>query len=335
MSPSCKDYKRVLELVELAHNIPDRAMMLQAFFERLEKLVPFSSAVLLPYNPLTSQFQFPDHFLLYAGLRELELYLNQYAPLDPFVLTDWTRTHINETARFTDVVPRSYLLDSEYGRDFLPKVPFFHGLGMYMESHGDPVGALGLHRQRSDRNFTDREKGLLDCLAPHLSRALHTLSLTKELTNATSMGVIRVGGNGGQARMNEEAKRALDGQPVSVLPNPERGRSPLLFNGKRGSYRIRTVALRASQEKIILLEPYPPDRTLEPRFIPFGLSPRQREIAVLVTRGLSNREIAERLFIAEQTVKDHLHDIFGKVQVRRRSELIARILGVAPLKSLS
>ncbi len=335
MALSPGDYKAVLELTEIAHNIPDRAIMLEAFFERLAKVVPFSSVVLLAYDPLTSQFQFQDYFLLYAGLRELELYLDHYAPLDPFVLTDWTTAHINATARFTDVVPRSYLLDSEYGRDFLPKVPFFHGLGIYMASQGDSVGALGLHRQRDDRNFADREKEIMNYLAPHLARALHTLSLIKEFTAENHMGVIRIDGNGERVIMNEEARRALDGQPVSALPNPELGTSPLLFNCKRGTFRVRTVALHAFQEKIILLEPYPPDWTLKPRFTPFGLSPRQREIVLLVIRGLSNREIAERLFITEQTVKDHLHDIFEKVQVRRRSELVAKVLGVLPLKKSS
>lgn len=61
---------------------------------------------------------------------------------------------------------------------------------------------------------------------------------------------------------------------------------------------------------------------------PFDLSPRQEEIAALVIQGFSNREIAERLYICEQTVKDHLHDIFEKTRVRRRSELTAKILGL-------
>jgi two-component system NarL family response regulator len=47
-----------------------------------------------------------------------------------------------------------------------------------------------------------------------------------------------------------------------------------------------------------------------------------------VVRGLSNREIAERLFITEQTVKDHLRDVFEKAQVHSRSALIATVLGV-------
>jgi DNA-binding NarL/FixJ family response regulator len=61
-----------------------------------------------------------------------------------------------------------------------------------------------------------------------------------------------------------------------------------------------------------------------------SLSPRQQEIALWVIRGLSNRQIAERLFIAEQTVKDHLSDIFVKLSVQRRGELIAKLLEIPP-----
>ncbi len=58
----------------------------------------------------------------------------------------------------------------------------------------------------------------------------------------------------------------------------------------------------------------------------FGLTPRQEEVTLLVVRWMSNLEVAEQLFIAEQTVKDHLRDVFEKVGVRRRSELTAKIL---------
>jgi LuxR family maltose regulon positive regulatory protein len=40
--------------------------------------------------------------------------------------------------------------------------------------------------------------------------------------------------------------------------------------------------------------------------------------------GLSNQEISERLFLALSTVKGHNQSIFGKLQVQRRTEAIAR-----------
>jgi two-component system, NarL family, nitrate/nitrite response regulator NarL len=51
------------------------------------------------------------------------------------------------------------------------------------------------------------------------------------------------------------------------------------------------------------------------------LSEREREIVQLVAQGFRNREIGEKLFISEQTVKNHLHNIFDKLGVSDRLEL--------------
>lgn len=53
------------------------------------------------------------------------------------------------------------------------------------------------------------------------------------------------------------------------------------------------------------------------------LSNREKEVHALVTQGLKNKEIAERLFISEATVRHHLTSIFGKLGVNGRLELLA------------
>ncbi|HSG28824.1 MAG TPA: helix-turn-helix transcriptional regulator [Candidatus Krumholzibacterium sp.] len=54
----------------------------------------------------------------------------------------------------------------------------------------------------------------------------------------------------------------------------------------------------------------------------YGISERQREIAELVLRGKSNRDIADDLFIAPHTVKNHIYNLYKKMGVRSRFELI-------------
>jgi DNA-binding NarL/FixJ family response regulator len=56
------------------------------------------------------------------------------------------------------------------------------------------------------------------------------------------------------------------------------------------------------------------------------LSPREKQIAGMVVLGLTNAEIAQKLHVAETTVKSHLTSIFRKLGVRSRSEASARIL---------
>jgi ATP/maltotriose-dependent transcriptional regulator MalT len=54
------------------------------------------------------------------------------------------------------------------------------------------------------------------------------------------------------------------------------------------------------------------------------LSQRELEVLRLISQGLSNREIGERLFLALSTVKGHTRILFDKLQVQRRTEAVAR-----------
>ncbi|MGN6756212.1 MAG: LuxR C-terminal-related transcriptional regulator, partial [Thermomicrobiales bacterium] len=54
------------------------------------------------------------------------------------------------------------------------------------------------------------------------------------------------------------------------------------------------------------------------------LSQRELEVLQLIAQGLSNQQISERLFLALDTVKGHSRKIFGKLQVQRRTEAVAR-----------
>jgi DNA-binding NarL/FixJ family response regulator len=55
------------------------------------------------------------------------------------------------------------------------------------------------------------------------------------------------------------------------------------------------------------------------------LSHREKQILALVVLGLTNREIADKLYLAESTVKTHLSSAFRKIDVRSRSEAVVRI----------
>ena len=63
-----------------------------------------------------------------------------------------------------------------------------------------------------------------------------------------------------------------------------------------------------------------------------AITPRELEILGLIAAGLSNREIAERLFVSENTVKTHAARLFGKLNARRRTQAvqIAKEAGLVP-----
>ncbi len=81
--------------------------------------------------------------------------------------------------------------------------------------------------------------------------------------------------------------------------------------------------------------PVPEDRPFAldaGRLKELGITPREHEILGLIAEGLSNREIGERLFVSENTVKTHSSRLFDKLGVNRRVQAVlkGRELGLIP-----
>jgi len=65
--------------------------------------------------------------------------------------------------------------------------------------------------------------------------------------------------------------------------------------------------------------PFTPDQG---RLSDLGITPRELEILGLIAAGLSNREIAGRLFVSENTVKTHSSRLFDKLGAKRRTQAV-------------
>jgi DNA-binding NarL/FixJ family response regulator len=75
---------------------------------------------------------------------------------------------------------------------------------------------------------------------------------------------------------------------------------------------VQAALLRAAQHGAA--------RPAAPTVPPDGLTEREVEVLALIASGLSNHEIAERLFVAETTVKTHVNRIFAKTRSRDRAQ---------------
>lgn len=60
----------------------------------------------------------------------------------------------------------------------------------------------------------------------------------------------------------------------------------------------------------------------EARLRDLGITKRELEILDLIARGMSNREIAEKLFVSENTVKTHSSRLFDKLSAKRRTQAV-------------
>ncbi len=82
------------------------------------------------------------------------------------------------------------------------------------------------------------------------------------------------------------------------------------------------AGLRLTRKKVVVVRPeFKLDTSLLDRY---GISKREYEVLELIAQGLSNREIAEKLFISLNTVKTHSSSLFSKLGARRRTQALQR-----------
>lgn len=85
---------------------------------------------------------------------------------------------------------------------------------------------------------------------------------------------------------------------------------------------VREVPVRVEVEvRVPVAGPFARNET---RLEQLGITPRELEILETMAAGFSTREIAERLFVSENTVKTHTARLFGKLAARRRTQAVQR-----------
>jgi NarL family two-component system response regulator LiaR len=94
------------------------------------------------------------------------------------------------------------------------------------------------------------------------------------------------------------------------------------------------LGLKLTRTKVVLKEvPVSGPFVLnETRLAELGITPRELEILGLIASGMTNKEIAAKVFVSENTVKTHAASVFEKLQAKRRTQAvqIAKQAGLIP-----
>jgi DNA-binding CsgD family transcriptional regulator len=181
---------------------------------------------------------------------------------------------------------------------------------------------------RRDRDFEGRDRLLLHHLQPHLMnlwrrgwirRRLH--AALDALDDDSVDGIMFVDDRGGVEFASASARRLLETHLGSAIPLPtevrawrDNGRDSPLVVSRNGS---RLVVRSVDRGATLLVR----EEAAELRL----LTRRQLEVMRCVAAGLSNEEIAQRLWIEVPTVRKHLEHVFDKLGVRSRTAAVATL----------
>jgi DNA-binding NarL/FixJ family response regulator len=84
------------------------------------------------------------------------------------------------------------------------------------------------------------------------------------------------------------------------------------------------AGLRLTRPKIVEVPVFGPFERDDQAVKDLGISKREFEVLELISAGLSNQEIAEKLFVSTSTVKTHVSNVLAKLDASRRTEAIAK-----------
>lgn len=91
--------------------------------------------------------------------------------------------------------------------------------------------------------------------------------------------------------------------------------------------RIGGTALQSDRDIAVTIEPTAPAGRMSLFIRATGLSKREAELLTYLSTGADTRQMAQQMFLSENTIQDHLKSIFAKTGVSNRRELLARVVG--------
>lgn len=286
--------------------------------------------------------------------RNLERFNDYYYRLDPFI------KHYPPPATvltMDQLVPRQNLESSEYYNDFLKPQHIGHQMTIAVKVQGRVGGIIALFRPENKNNFNQADKTKAEVCASYISGVLERIvyadqALKKarvaealaaglpgrgvivaderleilysdfEAENLLGRGEKTVARYGKIARACEEVRGRDPGEPFRLLVDIAEQSRPVEVN-------IRLISGRDRSPMFLITLGDPAGyRDWTGQLKEKGISPRELEVIHMVAGGLSNSETARRLYISSHTVENHLKNIFRKLGVKSRTQLIGQILAL-------
>jgi DNA-binding CsgD family transcriptional regulator len=228
-----------------------------------------------------------------------------------------------------------------------------------VRANGCSLGALMLCRERGDPPFTQREEKLLSTVTGYLARGLkNNRDIRGPFADGGESGLIVLDADNKLAYGSPSGRHLLFLAahpliaPGSIIPPDDTILTPAVtqlceslrnvFSGGDaavaswchqnpwGRFVFRAYPLQGEKSATVLTgitverqEPLPLRMMRTMQALP--LSPKQKEICLLLSYGYSHATISKRLNISQHTVTDHVHKIYAKLEVNTRETLLRKL----------
>jgi len=334
----------------------DETALLREVTSRLRRAVPFDAYCASNTDPLSAMITRSVHENL-GDAKVVSLFFQHLYFEDDVGGYNWLPPFENPVRLISEATGGRLDRSLRY-RELLRPAGLAYELRAFSAVGQEFWGHLNLDRERGRPDFDAREIALVRRIAPHLGAGLKTSVLRAQASPEPdgALGMLVMDGRGRVTHHTAAAERLLrdlgdlgpgwreDGSlPAAVWmvlgalrrslkPQSERDRNtvPRLCARTRSGRWLTLQAARSEPqtdelETMVVIEPAGAREMSWVRKSAYGLTRREREVVDLVVQGVSTKGISRRLYISEYTIQSHLSNVFEKVGVRSRRELVKRL----------
>ncbi len=288
-----------------------------------------------------------------------------YQDVDPFVARFLEKPANDSTVVVSsEVLSHDEFVRSRFYREFLRPQSVYHVMILGLLKSGQPIGLFGFHRPAGTPAFSRTEATKADLLSPYLSAAVQKIHASEKAdereliiealaTDLPHTGVVILDPDGspicdyGNAadllQPHAKQKFATDRLelPAEITARCDRVKRALSWHHSKEFHEKFSIEQPGGDLLNVHLHPYDcgakglrfmvylgvgeTDVVRADMLDHFNLTPRQIDIVKLVSMGMTNPEIADRLCISARTVQNHLRSIFIKVNVHNRTSLVSTL----------
>ncbi len=264
------------------------------------------------------------------------------------------------------------LIRTEYYNDFYRPQAIHHQMNMYLYSGNEPIGMVALFRPKNTPGFTSEDRTKASMMAPYIAGALAKTTASDKnsaidviLNNFAEelphRGMIVLDEPLEIIYYNENAENIIatlsqgkDFSSKSAISIPKEilqccqelkesakkenpfAQLSLVVPGIGQTIIVSVRLINYSGDItlfVVFLDPEEQVLCLSRRIKELGLTDRELELTFLVSRGLKNIEISDKLCISIYTVETHLRNIYQKIGVRNRTELLHKLFQMLTTKN--
>ncbi|MFV8828085.1 LuxR C-terminal-related transcriptional regulator [Alkalihalobacterium sp. APHAB7] len=338
-----EDYEKVLKFVSLIQE--NHEEYYEILLEGIKNVLGYNNLSLFINN---NSFQ-RTTTTFYINSKVLEASKRHYYQMELLNKKKIQNKHI---LTIEDLISYTPFQNSDYHLNLQRKNKEYYTVFIPLKCESKIIGLIGIHKPLCSGNYSSNEIQILESVSKFISINLKRHLEFKQLQYAKSMltrsmgelpiGVLVVDKNFSILYKNEVAIKYCPNLNYADKNNPltkvkEAVLARINSNLTDGlnltigelSFRINTHETWDIKDQHFTIYIYSETKQnedpIERATIEFGLSKREAEIIGLISKGYSNNDIANRLFLSINTVKTHLANIFNKLGVNNRTSVIHKI----------